>query len=173
MVYVISGGPGFGKSVLIDGLRKLGYPVGGEIARAIIQQELETGGRLLPWKDSSGFEKLVIHERIRFFESIGEEEIAFSDRGLPDQAAFSVYKKKALSKQLKEALARNQYAKKVFLTPPWRQIYRNDLIRTETFEQAVLIHECIVNTYLEFGYEPINLPKVSPELRTAFILEAL
>ena len=36
MVYVITGGPGFGKSLLIEKLRELGYPVGGEVARKII-----------------------------------------------------------------------------------------------------------------------------------------
>ena len=40
MVYVISGGPGFGKTVLIEKLHELGYQVGGEIARQIMVQQI-------------------------------------------------------------------------------------------------------------------------------------
>jgi len=173
MVYVITGGPGFGKSVLIQKLHELGYPFGGEIARQIIEQQIANGGELLPWKDALGFEKRVMNERIEFLKSIEVETVAFSDRGLPDQAAFSKYKGKAVSLQLKDAITSNYYAKKVFLTPPWRHIYRNDTIRTETFEEAEKIHHFIVEAYLDSGYELINLPYVSPDKRIEFILKSL
>jgi len=173
MVYVITGGPGFGKSVLIQKLHELGYPVGREIARQIIEQQIADGGDLFPWKDAAGFEKRVMDERIEFLKSIDFETVAFSDRGLPDQAAFSRYKGKEISIQLKEAITANYYAKKVFLTPPWRYIYRNDTIRTETFEEAEKIHHFIVEAYLDGGYELINLPFVSPDKRIEFILKSL
>ncbi|NEW82064.1 MAG: AAA family ATPase [Mariniphaga sp.] len=173
MVYVITGGPGFGKSVLIQKLQELGYQAGGENARQIIEQQIANGGELLPWKDALGFEKRVMNERIKFLQSIDIEIVAFSDRGLPDQAAFSRYKGKEVSVQLKEAIAANYYAKKVFLTPPWRDIYRNDTIRTETFEEAEKIHHFIVKAYLDNGYQLINLPFVSPDERIEFILKSL
>lgn len=173
MVYVITGGPGFGKTILIEKLHELGYPIGGEIARQIIADQLAAGGDLLPWKDRSGFEKLVMKGRIDFLNSVDNHKIAFSDRGLPDQAAFSGYKRKEISQPLKEALAANRYAIKVFVTPPWRQIYRNDQIRTETFEEAVKIHDFIVKAYLNYGYELIDLPFVSPEERIEFILKTI
>lgn len=173
MVYVITGGPGFGKTVLIEKLRKLGYQVGGEIARNIIVHQIVVGGVLLPWKDVAGFEKRIMEERIEFLNSIDIQNIAFSDRGLPDQAAFSWYKGKAISRQLNAALEENRYAKKVFLTPPWHQIYRNDQIRTETFEEAERIHRFIVEAYLNNGYELIDLPFVSPNKRIEFILQSL
>ena len=173
MVYVITGGPGFGKSVLIEKLHELGYQVGGEIARNIIVQQLETGGVLLPWKDVAGFEKKVMEERVEFLNSIDVQNVAFSDRGLPDQEAFSRYKGKEVSPQLKIALEANRYAKKVFLTPPWRQIYRNDQIRTETFGEAERIHSYVVKAYLNNGYELIDLPLVTPDKRIEFILKSL
>jgi len=173
MVYVITGGPGFGKSVLIEKLHELGYEVGGEIARQIIEQQIAEGGVTLPWKDVIKFEKRVMKERIEFLNSIDIQCVAFSDRGLPDQAAFSWYKGKVISHQLNLALAENRYAKRVFLTPPWRQIYRNDKIRTETFEEAERIHLFIVEAYLKNGYELIELPLVSPDHRVEFILKSL
>jgi predicted ATPase len=173
MVYVITGGPGFGKSVIIEKLHELGYPVGGEIARQIIEQQIAEGGVILPWKDVIGFEKRVMKKRIEFINSIDIQSVAFSDRGLPDQAAFSLYKGKVISQQLSIALEENRYAKKVFLTPPWRQIYRNDQIRTEAFEEAERIHQFIIDAYLKNGYELIELPFVSPDHRIEFILKSL
>lgn len=173
MVYVITGGPGFGKSVLIEKLRELGYRVGGEIARQIIEQQTAEGGFLLPWKDGAGFEKRVMEERVNYLNSVDIDSVGFSDRGLPDQAAFSWYKGKEISTQLKAALEANHYAKKVFLTPPWRHIYRNDQIRTETFEEAVNIHRFIVKAYQDYGYELIELPFESPDKRIEFILKSI
>jgi predicted ATPase len=173
MVYVITGGPGFGKTVLIEKLHELGYPTGGEIARQIIVKQIAEGGTLLPWIDGAGFEKKVMEERIDFLNRTDIQCVAFSDRGLPDQAAFSWYKGKEISRQLKAALAANRSAKQVFITPPWRQIYQNDLIRTETFEEAEKIHGFIVKAYLENGYQLVDLPLVSPEERIEFILKSI
>lgn len=173
MVYVITGGPGFGKSALIIKLQQLGYPVGGEIARQIIEQQIEGGAVGFPWKDASAFEKLVMNKRIEFLNSIDIETIAFSDRGLPDQAAFSWFKGKDVSPELQAAIGLNRYAKKVFLTPPWREIYRNDQIRTETFDEAERIHHFIAEAYLKNGYELIELPFVTVDKRIKFILKSL
>lgn len=173
MVFVITGGPGFGKSVLIEKLHELGYQVGSEIARQMITQQISEGGVLLPWKDVAEFEKLVIEKRVEFIKSVDINSTAFSDRGLPDQAAFSWYKGKEISPQLNVALGENRYAKKVFLTPPWPQIFQNDQIRTETYEEAERIHQFIVKAYLNYGYELIELPFVSPDERIEFILKLL
>ena len=173
MVFVIAGGPGFGKSVLIEKLHELGYQVGSEIAREIISQQISEGGGFLPWKDIAEFEKRVIEKRVEFIKSVDINSTAFSDRGLPDQAAFSWYKGKEISPQLNVALGENRYAKKVFLTPPWPQIFQNDQIRTETYEEAERIHQFIVKAYLNYGYELIELPFVSPDERIEFILKLL
>ena len=173
MVFVITGGPGFGKSVLIEKLRELGYRVGSEFARQLITWQISEGGDILPWKDIAEFEKRVTEMRVEFIKSIDIDSIAFSDRGLPDQAAFSWYKGKEISPQLNSALSENRYAKKVFLTPPWPQIFQNDQIRTETFEEAERIHQFIVKAYLNYGYELIDLPFVSPDERIEFILKSL
>ena len=173
MVYVITGGPGFGKTALIEKLRQLGFQTGEEIARQIIMQKLEIQGDTLPWKNSSKFEKLVMQKRIEFLNSVDILDIAFSDRGLPDQAGFSLYKGKLVSKELSSAILLNRYAKKVFVTPPWRQIYTNDPIRTETFEEAERIHHCILQAYLESGYELTDLPLATQDERIEFILKSL
>ena len=173
MVYVITGGPGFGKTVLIEKLRQLGFKTGEESARQIIIQQIECQGDILPWKDSSKFEKLVMQKRLEYLNSVDVQDIAFSDRGLPDQAGFSLYKGKGISKELAFSILANRYQKKVFVTPPWYQIYTNDPIRTETFEEAERIHHCIIQAYKESGYELVDLPFTTQDERIEFILKSL
>lgn len=45
---IISGGPGSGKSTLIDALERQGFPRTVEAGRAIIQDQVAIGGNALP-----------------------------------------------------------------------------------------------------------------------------
>ena len=49
--YVITGGPGVGKTTLIEGLRDLGFNTIDEDARKIIKNQVEIQGQGLPWKN--------------------------------------------------------------------------------------------------------------------------
>ncbi len=173
MVYIITGGPGFGKSVLIDLLAQKGFRIGNESAREIIAEQMISGGEALPWKNISLFEELVASQRIGFLESIPDHEIAFSDRGLPDQVAYSWYKGKKESLFLSEAVKFYNYAPLVFITPPWKDIYTNDDIRKESFEQATEIHSFIIKAYQSLGYTLIDLPLISPDERIEFIMQTI
>ncbi len=48
---VLTGGPGSGKSTLIEVLHRRGYPHSQEAGRAIIQEQVSIGGNALPWGD--------------------------------------------------------------------------------------------------------------------------
>jgi len=173
MVYVITGGPGFGKTTIINLLAKRNFPVCEEGARGLLQKHSEAnvqgGADHLPLD----FEKRVAYERLRFLNEAGIYTIAFSDRGLPDQIAYSWYKKKQPSSFLEEVVLTNRYAPQVFVTPPWEEIFTQDGIRRENFEEALLIHEQIVKAYLKYRYKIVNLPKTNSEMRVEFILNFL
>lgn len=55
--------------------------------------------------------------------------------------------------------------------PPWREIYRNDTERKQDFAEAIASYDAAVATYREFGYEPVDVPKLSVAERTDFILK--
>ncbi len=173
MVYVITGGPGFGKSTVIDLLGKQGFPVCLEGARSILSKESErivdVRERVIP----PDFERTIADWRLNFLLSVQTGTIAFSDRGLPDQIAYSWYKKKIPSAFIEELVARHHYAPTVFVAPPWEEIYGRDDIRQEGFEEALQIHDHILKAYLKYGYKIVNLPLVNPEARVQFILNFL
>jgi predicted ATPase len=171
MVYLLTGGPGFGKTVLAERLALEGYQIGSETARALIDEQLKKRGEILPWRNSHEFERRVMEARIRFLEQIPDTEIAFADRGLPDQVAFSLYKGKPVSEPLAAAVKNHRYAETVFITPPWREIYTEDEIRKETFDEACRIHEWIVTAYREAGYHLEEIPKGTVGERVKFITE--
>jgi predicted ATPase len=62
---------------------------------------------------------------------------------------------------------------KIFLLPPWEEIYISDDARYENFEQAKLIYSHLVETYQNYGYELIEVPKDTMNNRILFILDEI
>jgi predicted ATPase len=172
-IFVVTGGPGFGKTVLIDELRSRGNLCSGEFARETIEKQQKIGGDLLPWKRPRLFQEEILRQRKKFYESVPNETIAFADRGIPDQLAFARYKGFGTPEILKISAEKYRYARHVFVTTPWPEIYTNDSIRSETFEEAILIHQSVLDTYSELNYEIIELPLVPVSERATFILQTL
>src|SRR5580704_18091585 len=83
--FVVTGGPGSGKSSLIGRLQKYGYAGSVEAGRAIIQDQVAIGGRALPWSDRVVFAELMMSWEMRSYR-IAEQTAGavFFDRGVPD-----------------------------------------------------------------------------------------
>lgn len=172
-IYVITGGPGFGKTMLVEALRAKGYPCSGEFARELIVSQQATGGDNLPWKNPKLFQQTILKKRKEFFDSVPEGTTAFADRAIPDQLAFARYKGFGTPEVLVSAASEYRYATKVFVTPPWSEIFVNDPIRTETFDEAILIHRIVVETYRDLNYQIIELPLVPISERINYLLQLI
>jgi len=172
-IYVITGGPGFGKTLLIEELKQLGYVCSGEFARDLIKSQQESGGDILPWKNAKLFQQNILQKRIAFFDSVPHGSIAFADRGIPDQLSFARYRGFRTPEVLIECAEKYRYSTQVFVTPPWPDIFTNDTIRTETFEEAVRIHEFIVKTYVDLNYQIFELPLLPVKQRINYLLQNL
>ena len=87
-LFVITGGPGSGKTTLINALAACGYTVMPEGARAIIQRQVATGGNALPWSDRLAFAELMLQWDLRSYQAALEVDgpVIF-DRGIPDSSA--------------------------------------------------------------------------------------
>ena len=169
-IYVITGGPGFGKTALIEELKKKGYTCSGEFARDLIEDQVKCGGNILPWRNVKLFQEEVLKQRIAFFNSVLENTIAFADRAIPDQIAFARYRGFNASEILIKSAAIFRYAHQVFVAPPWPEIYENDKIRTESYEEAILIHQCVLETYHDLNYQIIELPLLPVKERMNYLL---
>lgn len=169
-IYIISGGPGFGKTSLIENLKLSGYICSGEFARELINYQKSIDGDILPWKDPAKFQQEVFKKRLKFYNSVNENSIAFVDRGVPDQIAFALYKGYSKPISLLKYSNELRYAKSVFICPPWFNIYCNDEIRTETFHEASVIHNLLIEVYSELNYEIVELPLLTIKERTDFII---
>jgi predicted ATPase len=172
-IYVITGGPGFGKTELIHQLRNIGYTCSDEFARDLIDAQLKLDGEILPWKNPRLFQQEILKQRIDFFESVPDGRIAFADRGIPDQLAFARYKGFGSPKRLTQSALKYRYSQQVFVTPPCPDIFVNDSIRTETYEEAVRIHQAVIDTYRSLNYQIVELPLLSVTKRVEFILKVI
>jgi predicted ATPase len=95
----------------------------------------------------------------------------FFDRGLIDAAAGLQY---LTGEPVLAALGQShRYHRRVFLTPPWPEIYVTDSERRHGLNAAVFEYQRLLDVYPSLGYEVTILPKVSVHGRADFVLHAL
>ena len=56
-----------------------------------------------------------------------------------------------------------------FILNPWKEIYVNDDIRYETFEECKKIHNDLIKKYNEFGIKLITVPEGNLTERYKFV----
>lgn len=171
-LFVISGGPGSGKTTVLQELAKLGFAYAPEVARKIIQEETSSGGTALPWQDREAYSKLMLSRSIEsYLEHSGSLKITFSDRGIPDTLCYARLIGVLDTAEAESACRTYRYAPVVFLAPPWRAIYETDDERKQDFAEAVRTYDEMTKVYEECGYQVSILPKLDPADRAKFILE--
>jgi predicted ATPase len=72
-----------------------------------------------------------------------------------------------------EASQKYRYSRRVFLAPPWREIYATDAERKQSYNEAVRTYELMIEAYEDCGYEVVEIPKTSPKIRADFIVSML
>ncbi len=169
--YVLTGGPGVGKTTVVETLRRRGHAVLPEAARLIIEEEVAKSSDVVPWKDIKKFQEAVAQRQIDTEREKGKEAGAvFLDRSLIDGYAYCVLGNVVPPKVILQE-GRGRY-EKVFLLEPLEE-YRRDGARKEERELALVIHREIVNAYERFGYSVIRVPVLSAEARAEFIVNAI
>ena len=170
--YVITGGPGSGKTSIIEALRFGGYLCSTEAGRAIIQDQVTIGGTAVPWTDRSLFAELMLQWEMRSYHLAAQGAgPAFFDRGVPDIIGYLRLIGLPVPEHLQKAAAEFRYHRTVFIAPPWREIFRQDVERKQDFNEAQHTYESLQKTYAELGYNLIELPRVRIEARVKFILD--
>ncbi len=170
-IIVIIGGPGTGKTTIIDGLTARGYCCYPEVSREVTLEARKQGIEQLFLENPLLFSELLLEGRKKQFLSAQEEshEMVFLDRGIPDVLAYMHYIGDAYPAGFDHACREHQYSR-IFILPPWEEIYVSDDARYENFEQAKLIYEHLCETYRNYGYELTEVPKGDLDSRIDFIL---
>jgi predicted ATPase len=171
---VLTGGPGSGKTSLLEALAQAGYEVEPEAGRAIIGEEQKRGGEALPWRDRALFaQKMLDHDIAAHGRSRRNGRLTFHDRGVPDVVGYLTLCKLPVSKEADQAARTLRYHPRVFIAPPWPEIFGQDAERRQDFEEAERTFAAMVRVYPNYGYELVELPKATIAERVAFVLDRI
>lgn len=173
-IIVLLGGPGTGKSTLINELVARGYCCYPEISREVTLEAQKRGIEQLFLEQPLFFSEMLLEGRIQQFKSALQEpdNVVFIDRGIPDVVAYMDYIGDQYPEFFTKACEDYKYSK-TFILPPWEEIYESDTERYENFEQALEIQKHLIETYKKYGYDLIEVPKDTVENRILYILDKI
>lgn len=168
---VITGGPGTGKSSIINGLIKRGYFCLEEISRQVTLEARKEGTEQLFLTNPILFSQKIITARKEQFEDAkrSTKSLIFFDRGMPDVLAYMDFIGDTYPEDFVN-LCKNHSYDAVFVLKPWKDIFKSDSERYETYEQAVEIHDYLINTYSQFNYQLNDVPFGTVDERIEYIL---
>ncbi len=166
--FLFTGGPGVGKTTLIGHLQALGEAVVEETHRAVIAEQAAAGSRAVPWDDFAAYCALCVARDIAKFDAhAGETGRIFFDRGIPD--GFNP--RWTPPAELLEAAHARRYNRRIFVFPPWREIYETDFERRQDWDEAQATFPRVLRVAERFGYEPLVVPTADVATRAAFVLD--
>jgi predicted ATPase len=166
---IITGGPGSGKSTLIAALAEAGYDTAPEAGRALIQQQVRIGGDA--HLDPARFAELSLAWDLRSYDwARTRTGPIFFDHALPGMPAHYSMLGQSVPAHVEAAVAACLYRQTVFVAPAWREIYRNDRERRQTWREALAVHRAVRETYPRYGYTLVELPRDTVQARVEFVL---
>lgn len=133
---------------------------------------MRNNGTALPWVDPIAFLRRAIAMALADRASVDRpDEWVFFDRSLIDSAAGLQH---LTGEPVLTTLGQlHRYHQRVFLMPPWPQIYVQDKERRHTLDSAMAEYSRLLEVYPQLGYDLSMVPKVGINERADFVLSAL
>lgn len=171
---IVTGGPGSGKTSLIEALAAAGHATSPEAGRAVIRRQQAIDGQALPWRDRALFAELMLDREL---EAHARAENAtgpvFFDRGVPDVVGYLALCGLPVPPHVERAAREVRYDRRVFIAPVWPEIFAQDAERRQDLDEAQRTFDAMAAVYPRFGYEVVELPRVPVAERLAFVLSRL
>jgi predicted ATPase len=165
---VLTGGPGSGKSSLVNGLQALGFHCAPESGRIILQSE---GGMALRAASPEKYAAAMLRiDREKCNSAVNVSTKTVLVRGLPDIVGYLNLMNCNIPEDLHLACQKMRYSGPIFSAPPWQEIYVQDSERTQDFDTACATHDAVCSAWKNYGYQLVELPKMTIDDRIKFIL---
>lgn len=168
----ITGASGSGKSTIIEALAARGLAVQPEIGRSLIAEQTARGGKATPSRDRVLFRNELFARSIAAYDRRRESDAqrVFFDRTFIEALAYSTLIPTPVPQAMREAARERRFDIRVFVCPPWPDIFTRDAERQHDFAFARRDYEANVSAYRDLGYTLVEVPKAPVEERVAFIL---
>lgn len=172
--HIVTGGPGSGKSTLIDALERKGFTRSVEAGRGIIRDQMAVGGTALPWYDPAAYAELMLCWEMRSHHiARAHAGPVIFDRGVPDIVGYLRLTGLPVPAHVDKAARTFGYNRRVFLAPPWPEIFEQDAERKQDFGEAEQTCRVMIETYASYGYDLVELPLTPVEERARFVMDRL
>jgi len=156
--YVITGGPGTGKTSVIEELGKE-FKIFYEAAREIKGQV----------EYSKDVQYEIFKKQLEQSKNADRfDDVVFFDRGIPDSLVYFKYHGFEIPKDVLEESKKENTGYEIIFLLDFVPYVRDD-VRDESKEEAEKIHQVIYNTYAELGYKIVRVRLMSVKKRVEFV----
>ena len=165
--FIFAGGPGAGKTTVLDALKARGFYCAPDVARAIIKARVDSG--LSPRPEPLDFATSIFDRDVANYQAAPSSKICFFDRSVVDALGMLHLCNSFSEGELGLNLRRYPYNRVVFLFPPWEEIYQTDDERDQTFAESVRVFESVKSWYSRCEYRVQEVPLGTLNQRVTFI----
>ena len=165
--YVLTGAPGCGKTSLMLELETRGFPVIREAAEDVIRLQ-QAKGIKHPWELDNFQDKILRLQQMRYY--FAPKQDVFIDRGYRDGLAYT-NRFDGVNWWIHQA-AKNEGIDHVYFIDLLPQTEQNE-IRKEKREQALKLHDKLIQVYEESRVPMTRIPCSSVEERANLVLASI
>lgn len=185
MNIVITGGPGSGKTTLINYLKRKGYTTHSELAIELIDEMIDEWGleKFKAWKQENllTFQSMILERQLNQESNLSSTSLRFFDRGHLDPLAYlNAFQKNALMNRYFHDY-QNQTRSGALTT--YHLVFHCDSLsdfnpryasgRTESADESNLLGCKLKQIYQDFGFQVISLKNHSIEERIDHIFQTI